>query len=190
MKYILPIFVLTMAAIANASEAGGGHEGAIEVPVKLVTYQAINVVLMFAGLIYFLKDGVKKYFVEKRELFLASANKAEAARKSAEQEHMQIQVRLSQLESTADESVSRARAEAADMKKQLIAEAEALSKKIKEEAALAAKLEVEKAKRDLRASLVQDSIESARTNLNTKVSSDDQQRLQSNFISNIQAVQK
>ena len=103
---------------------------------------------------------------------------------------MQIQTRLSKLESTADESISRARAEAADMKRQMVADAEALSKRLREEAASAAKLEVERAKNELRETLIHESLEAARTQLSSKVTAEDHKRLQSDFIQNIQAGQK
>jgi len=179
---MLPILVM-----ANEGGASGHAEG---IPLKLIGYQTVNVVIMFAGLIYFLKDGLKKYFIDKRASFLLAAEKSEAARREAEQEHLQIQVKLSKLESTADESVARAKAEAADLRKQMLVEAEAISKRIKIEADLAAKMEIQRAKITLRKELVQEAIGAARTQLDTKVTAEDHQRLQSNFINNIQAVQR
>lgn len=193
MKQFMTITTLILAAASVAFGAGaehGGEHGAIHIPTKLITYQAINVIIMFAALIYFTRAGVRKFFEEKRATYLSAAQKAESARRAAEEEHNQIQVRLSKLENTADESVSRARAEAADMKKQLIAEAEALSKRIREEAEQSARMEIQRAKNQLREALIRDSVEAAKGQLGTKVSAEDQKRLQSDFISNIQAVQK
>lgn len=187
MKQLITMTTLILAAASVAYGAGGEH-GAV--PTTLITYQAINVIIMFAALIYFTKAGVRKFFQEKRAAYLSAAQKSEAARKAAEDEHTQIQARLSKLENTADESVARARAEAADMKKQLISEAETLSKRIREEAEQSARLEVQRAKSQLRESLIKDSVEAAKGQLGTKVSAEDQKRLQSDFISNIQAVQK
>lgn len=189
MKYLLTSLLMTISLSALAQEHGA-HGDANTIPVKLVTYQTINVVMMVAALIYFLREPVRKYFAEKKNLFLSSAQKAEAARKAAEDERQKIQVRLSKLESTADESVARARAEAADMKKQLIAEAEALSKRIREEAHESARLEVEKAKNHLREALIKEALEMAKAQVSSKLTADDHQRLQSDFISHIQAVQK
>ena len=192
MKYFLSVIFTLSSLAAWAQEHGGhgeegGHDG---IPTKIIIYQTINVVLLIIGMIYFLREPLKKYFQERRSLFLSEAKKAEAARKAAEQERMDIQVRLSKLESTADESIERARAEAADMKKQLIAEAEALSKRIREEAQEAARLEAEKAKNQIREALIKESLETARTQLTARVTPEDHQRLQSHFINNIQAVQK
>jgi F-type H+-transporting ATPase subunit b len=188
MKYFFSTAIFFLACVALAAEGHGHGENAI--PVKLIIYQTINVVAMFAGLFIVLKKPVQKYFHDKRETYLQAAQKAESARKAAEEERMHIQVRLSKLESTADESVARARAEAADMKKQLIAEAEVLSKRIHDEAAEAARFEVERARNELRQSLIQDAIGAARQQLSSKITAEDHKRLQSDFIHNIQAVQK
>ncbi len=193
MKYLIStFFVLAAQAALAASEGGHGeaHGDAHAIPTKLIIYQTINVVAMLVGLVIVLKKPLQTYFQEKREGFLSAAKKAEAARKAAEQERMDIQTRLSKLESTADESISRARAEAADMKKQLIADAEATAKRIRDEAASAAKLEVERAKSELREMLIKESLEASRQQLSSKISADDHKRLQTDFIQNIQAVQK
>ncbi len=193
MKYLIPTLLvfLSQAVLANSEAAAAGHHDEhIAIPVKLVIYQTINVAAMVIGLFFVLKKPVQNYFKEKKENFLSAAKKAEAARKAAEDERMQIQTRLSKLESTADESISRARAEAADMKRQMVADAEALSKRLREEAASAAKLEVERAKNELRETLIHESLEAARTQLSSKVTAEDHKRLQSDFIQNIQAGQK
>ncbi|MEZ0390804.1 MAG: hypothetical protein ACAH59_01220 [Pseudobdellovibrionaceae bacterium] len=188
MKYLIPtlITLLSFAALA-ASEAGHDDHS---VPTQLIVHQAFNVVIIVIGLVYFVRKPLRQHFQDKRNSFLNAAQKAAAARKEAEEQRMEIQVKLNRLESTADESVARARAEAADMKKQLIAEAEALSKRIREEAEQAARLEVEKAKRNLRETLIKDSLSMARSQLSTKVTAEDHQRLQTDFLSHIQAVQK
>jgi F-type H+-transporting ATPase subunit b len=177
-------------SLVSLAEEHAAHGEAHAIPTKLIAYQTLNVVLMIVALVYFLKEPVRKFFLDKRSLFLSAAQKAEAARKAAEDEHAQIKVRLTKLESTADESVVRARAEAADMKKQLIAEAEVLSKRIRQEAEEAARNEVEKAKNQLRESLIRESLEMAKSQLASKVTPEDHKRLQTEFISNIQAVQK
>jgi len=178
--------LLSIMAQASGGEQGSGHDA---IPVQTLIYQTINVTILFAGLIYFLKNPIKNFFLDKKTLFLSASEKAQAARAAAEQEHIEIQVRLTKLESTTDESISRARAEAADLKKQLIEEAHIISKRIKSEAESAARLEIEKAKNHLREQMIAESVKLTRTQLNTKVSSEDHKRLQGDFIESIRAVQ-
>ena len=141
-------------------------------------------------MVYLLKAKVKKYFVDKKAEYVAAAEKSMSARKQAEEEHLQIKVQLNKLESTSDESISRAKAEAAEMKSQMLAEAQAISKRIREEAAATARLEVERAKVRLREELIAEAFVIAEAQMNSKVSKDDHARLQGEFINNIQAVQR
>ena len=184
------LLILFPAFVFAASEHGEhGAPTLDEHTIKTIIYQAINVAMLVGGLVYFLKDGIRTFFVDKQKAFLAHAEKAEAARRAAEQEHMQIKVQLTKLESTADETLSRARAEAADMRNQIIADAQAMSKRIHEEAQTAAHNEFEKARAALRHDLIQQASILAEQSMKNQLSREDHQRLQGDFIHNIEAVQ-
>ncbi len=176
---------LLFSAKALASEHGEGLDAH---STRTIIYQCINVVLLLGGLFYFLRKPAKEFFQNKRMAFVAAATKAEELKRSAEQARSDMQVKLTRLESTADESLARAKAEAADMKKALIAEAQALSKRIREEAEAASKLEAEKAKHQLREQMIREATAMASKQMAEKITGDDQKRLQSEFIDNIQAV--
>lgn len=184
MKLMTLISLLLMTSAAFA--AGGAHG---EVPTKTIIYQAINVVILFAGLIYFLRKPVREHFAAKRAAFLADAAKSQAAREAAEREHKEIKERLAKLENSKDESIARAKADAADLRNQLMKDAEAMSKKIQEDAKNTAANEVDRAKKQLRDELLRDAVLAARKDLSSQVSSSDQQRLQDEFVSNIKTVQ-
>jgi F-type H+-transporting ATPase subunit b len=192
MKNLIVILVtLLISALAFANEAGGEHGGGHEgIPVKLVTYQAINVAIIVIGLIYFLRGPLRAHFKTRKEMFLSAATKAEEALKQAEQERSHIELKLAKLEGSTKESIQKAKLEAQDMRAAMLKEAESISKRIKEEAEAAAKFEVLKAKNQLRKELIDDSIKSAREQLTTKVSNEDHERLQNNFVEQIQVVQK
>lgn len=177
-----------LTVLANEAH-GEAHAGLTPEIIKTVIYQTINLVLLFGGLVYFTKAAIKGFFTSKRASFLAAAEKSKATRAAAEQEHMQIQVRLTKLESTAGESISRARAEAAELKRQIVQEAQALTQRIRDEAASSARQEISRATAILRQQLIRDSMEAAQKDLG-QVSAEDQNRLQGAFINNIQAVQR
>lgn len=160
------------------------------VPWGKVGAHAFNVALLFGAIVYFAKTPVKEFFANKKSSFLAEAEKSQAARIAAEKARQDIQNKLNHLEATAAESVARARAEAQDLKRQLIAEAESSSLRLKNEAKSAAQAEVQKAKDSIRAALISESIKEARAKVQAGVTADDQARLESKFLSNIQAVQK
>lgn len=184
----LILFTLILSPMLAIAAGGEHHEGGV--PVKTIIYQVINVGLIVVGLIYFLKEGVRKAFKERQATYLAAAQKAEAARKAAENERAEMSQRLSHLENTASESIARARAEAVDLKKQIITEAENLSKRLKDDAAQTAHAEVMRAKKEIRESLIKQATETAKEQIEQQVSAADHERLQSNFIQNIQVVQK
>lgn len=186
-KTILRVLIALIIVPLSARASGGEHHEGI--PWDTITYQTINVSIVLAALFYFSKKSVKDFFSNKRSAFVEAAKKATSVRERAEQEHLEVKVRLTKLESTASESVARARAEAADLRIALLSEAEALSEKMKRDAENAAKLEVERAKVALRKQLIEESLLLARKQLATTVSIEDQKRLQDDFINNIQVVQ-
>jgi F-type H+-transporting ATPase subunit b len=180
-KYISLLIIIILPQILLA--AGGG--GFDEYTKKKVIYQAINVTILFAAGIYFLKNHVIVFFKERKEVFVMAATKAEKIQKAAEEDQMALEVKLQKLESTSEESLLRARAEAAEMKKALINEAQETTRRIKEEASLAAQLEVEKAKNKIRSEMISASLKAATVDLNTSVSEEQHKGLQKEFISGL-----
>ena len=192
MKKLSTLATLLICSVAAAAGNGahGASHGLDEHQIKTIMYQSINAAILFFGLFHFTKKPIIQLFKDKRALFLMAAEKAQEARATAECEKIDIQIRLTKLEATAEESVARARAEAADMKKQLIEEAKNLSKRIREEASGAAQLETEKAKYQIRSQMIMAATEIAHQQMKSKVSSADHKRLQVDFIENIEAVRQ
>lgn len=178
------LFILPALAFANSGEH---HEG---IPWETIGYQTVNVIILLGIIVYFGTKPIKEFFTNKKTQFLAAAEQSVKIRKAAEEAHDDIKVKLNKLESTADESVERAKADAADLIKQMLAEAESLAKKIKIDTESAANIEIERAKTHLREQLIQESLMMARKQLEAKVSNEDHKRLQGDFINNIQAVQQ
>lgn len=188
MKAILSLLVFSSASIAFANS--GGHEGhGLDAhQIKTIIYQSINVTIMFIGLIYFAKKPIQKMLTDKKEAYISAAAKAEGLKKKAEKELYEMKIRLSKLEATAEESVMRARAEAADMKNQIIGESLAISARIKAEAESAAKLEIEKAKRKIRDEMILMSSQLAKNQMSSGLTPGEQQNLKDSFIQNLGGV--
>ncbi|MFN7728893.1 MAG: hypothetical protein ACK5P7_07035 [Bdellovibrio sp.] len=176
-------------SIVLAAGSGGGH-GLDEKTTKTIIFQAINVGIMLAAMVYFLKNTVQSYFKEKRAAFLATAEKAQAAKRQAQREHDEIKNQLIKLESTADDAISRAKAEAVDMRKLMIQEAQGQVKKIQEEASRSAQIEIQRARRELRDHTIREATRLAKETIEQKVSIEDHKRLQVDFIQNIGTVQQ
>lgn len=182
MKFFLSI-LLTLFPVLALAAPGGGHAPG-EVP-TVVLYQLINLIILFSGIIYFTKDAIVSFFGGRKAAYLEAAQKSALAREQAEREFADIKYKLSQLEITRSESLEKAKAHGEEIKKTSLTEAGELSRRIRDDAALTAKLEVERAQKELRLQLLRDSMENARMVLTKDIGSSDQQKLQKDFISHV-----
>lgn len=181
MKQFLSLIVLLAPTLVFA--AGGGH-GDGEIP-KAVMYQAINVAILVAGLVYFTKDAIVQVFAGRKAAYLEAAQKSALAREQAEKEFADIKNKLANLDATREETLNKAKAHAEDLKKQILEEAQGVTKRIRDDAQLTAKLEIERAQKELRTLLLTDSVAAARVVLSKDLATADQQKLQTDFINNI-----
>ncbi|MGZ3773780.1 MAG: F0F1 ATP synthase subunit B family protein [Pseudobdellovibrionaceae bacterium] len=181
MKFLLNLFIILAPAIVFASTEGAHHEG---VP-KSVFYQFVNISILVVGLVYFTKDAIAQFFAGRKTAYLEAAQKSAFAREQAEKEFVDIKHKLDNLESTRHESINKASAHSEDLKKQILDEANQVSKRIREEAELTARLEIQRAQKELRVQLLKDSVEAARVVLTKDLGSSDQQKLQNDFINNV-----
>jgi len=187
MKKGLAFLLVLGASCAFAAGGHGEHGGEVHVP-KTVLYQAINVAILFGGLYYFLKGAIVKVYADRKAAYLAAAQKSQSAREEAEKQFADIKQKLTQLEASKEESLERAKAEAAEMKHALLKEAQETASRIKHEAEMTAKIEVQKAQAQLREQLLKDAVDTAKTVLSKDIGSADHQKLQSEFVNKVQAV--
>ncbi len=186
-KWIPFLLVLGTSATFAAGGHGEHESGPIEVP-RVVLYQAINVAILFGGIFYILRGTVVKFYSSRKTGYLAAAQKSQAAREAAEKQFVDIKHKLDQLEASQDDSLARAKAEANDMKLSLIKEAQEQAARIKNEAEQTAKIEIQKAHTHLREQLLKDSLAAAKAVLSKDIGSADHQKLQSEFVNKVQAV--
>jgi F-type H+-transporting ATPase subunit b len=192
MKRWIPVLLILLPLLAFANE--GGHEAVAHdaheshgIP-SVVWYQVLNFGLYVALLVFFLRKHVVKFFREREASFKQALVKAEQAKHEAEKKRGEIHQRLTHLETSTEESLAKARAEAEALKAKIIAEAEELSAKMKEEAKRTAELEIERAKTHLREELLAQATEMSKKMLVEKMAEQDQKRLQTEFIDKIQVV--
>lgn len=182
-----PIFLLLTVLLSSAIAGATSGEHSAGVP-TVVFWQFINLVILFSGLIYILKDKVKKSFLEKRENYLLESAKSQKAEKEAERQYQDLKHRLEKLQEGAAESKARAEVEAAELKAKVIADAQSQAQKIKEEAQDFARIETSKAYRALKQATVQEAFRLARQVLSKDIGSQDHSKLQSQFAENLNGV--
>ncbi len=181
-------FFAAVAAIsfgAQAEEHGGTHSN--EIP-GYVLWQVINLTILAVALYKYGKDPIKDYFMNRQAEYLKQAEKSRAIFLEAEKEYADVKVRLETLSSTADTSIEKAKQDADEQKKQMIADARAAAVRLKEEAQLAAKLEAHRDTVRAKNEIVLQALSGARHVLTTDIGGQDHQRLQSDFNKNIETV--
>lgn len=185
MKVLANLLILTLPALAFA--AGGHHDEGIP---KAVWYQIVNVLILVGGITYFTKDAIVSFFSGRKTEFVSAAAKSALAREEAERQFVDIKNKLAAIDTTRAETLKKAEAHAADLKKQIADEANEVTRRIREEAALTARLEGERAQRELRQNLLKDSVQAAQIVLSKDIGAADHQKLQKEFIKDIDGVSR
>ena len=185
MKLIL--ILVAMFAVRVFAEEHGGHE-LHEIPWKTLGVQTFNFIILVGGLIYLLRDAVRGHFSERLKTYSDLVQRAENAKAEAEKSHKEIELRLRHLESSAEKSVDQAAVEAAEVKRKVIADAQVVAKRIQEDAQRSIQIEAEKARVALRRDLLNKALESTQDYFKKNLGTNEQKRLQNEFVEKIQVV--
>lgn len=180
-RYIVFALLLTPSLAVAAPGHGDG------VPWSTVFWQCFNLTILFSVIIYLVAKPTREFFSHRRASFLEAQQKSQSAKKAAEDQLTEIRNRLAQLESTKEESLARALGEASSMRDQLIKEAHEVAQRIRTEAQATVRMEVLRAQTELKDSFVRESVQAARTVLEKDIGSQDHQRLQEQFVNQLQA---
>lgn len=180
------IMYFSSAALASGGEHG--VEGAVTIPTQTVFYQALNLGILLIGGIYYFRNSIKNIFIQRQAVFLESAKKSQQAREAAEKSFEEIKGKIHELSLTHETSLQNAHNHAKDVKKQIEDETRDMMKRIKEDAELAVRMEVTRAKAELREQLLKDAFSHTEKKLQTEVSGEDQKRLQSSFSKHLEGL--
>ena len=189
-RNVVIIFGILLLFKAAAWAAGGegveaGHEG---IPIQ-VLYQAINFSIL-VGLLYFVtRKKVTAHLIGRGEAHAAAKVQAKKAVDEAEERHKDLTSKLQSLQQTEEQTIRRAQNEAMEMKSKLIQDAEALAKRMIDDARKTTTFEHEKAKQGLREEALELALKQARDAIQNNVTKDDQKNLQKQFIDSIGAAQ-
>jgi F-type H+-transporting ATPase subunit b len=182
------IRLMLFAAQAWAEEGHGAHGGPVEIPWKNLWAQGFNLAVLLGLLFYVLRHSVKAHFETRAREYEQLVARAEAARQEAEQNKQAIEQRLTKLQASAERTAQEAKGEADKLRTKLMEEAKVLTAKMEQEAQRSAALELEKAKAELRHELLERALSSAGENLGKNLSSNEQKKLQHEFVEKIQVV--
>jgi len=183
--------IWTLILLISQAWAGGGGEHAAghgEIPWNSIFVQAFNLAFLLGLLVYLLRKSVSETFATRARDYQQMVSRAETARLEAEKSKREVKDKLAKLESTADQVVQRARTEAEELRARMMSEAKALTLRMQQEAERTVKVEVEKAKGELRGELMAKATQAARENLQKNMTGTEQTKLQKEFAEKIQVV--
>ena len=180
---------LLLNALAWAQENGAEHATeAVTIPWSNIWAQAVNLFFLVGLLVYFLRHAVKQHFAQRAAEYREMVDRAEAARKEAEENRAQATARLQKLEAGAEQSAATAKSESEALRQRLVNEAKNLSQRLAVEAQRTAAVELEKARLELRRELLGKALSTAGENLKKNLGSVEQKKLQNEFAEKIEVV--
>lgn len=188
-SWVLVIIIATLPFLSYAAGGDGHHSGLDEKKIKTMIFQAINVTILLGGLIYFTSAGIRGFLESRRKLFIEARDKAQQALKRAEEDRANIQAKLSKIEGTRQDTIARAEAEAVELKKSLIKEAQETAASIRRDAEETCRTELAKAKAEIRNYLIENARQGAQAQLQKGISAEEHKKLNGQFLKSIEAVQ-
>lgn len=176
--------IIVLLMVTESFAVGGGFTAEVK---TMVTYQIINLAILFGLLGYLLKDKVHDFFHGRKRDFETELLKAEEARIEAEKQQTEISEKISNVERHAEHHLSKAKKEAYELKQNLIKDAQGLADKIILEAKRTAKTELERAKAELKREVLTEAIDMAESNIKTNIQQNDHSKLQDSFVEEVGA---
>lgn len=159
---------------------------AVEIPFHELGPQIFNF-LIFAGLLfYFLRKPTIDMFANRASNYHAAVNKASQALEEALARKQEIESKLTEMKRGHKESIAQAKKEAEALKANAVEEARAEAKRMAEEAERTIRVELDKAKTELRNFMLQQAISMADKDLGGQLDANEQKRLQKEFVGKIQ----
>ncbi|MCB0347832.1 MAG: ATP synthase F0 subunit B [Bdellovibrionales bacterium] len=169
-------------ALAASSAHGEGHS---QIPVMTIVAQAVNFGALILILVFLTRKQVRSLFTNRRQEFDIAVQRAQAAKKDAENRQKEILAQLKEIEDTYQDSINKATAKAESVRQSMVEDAKQAAERIRQETEATYKNEVNSAIMSLKAELLSSSIESAETLLKTKMQKSDHENLQDSLMKTI-----
>lgn len=185
---IRTVMLLALTYTSAVYAASAGHGDGHGVPWTTIAVQAFNFLLLMGILVFALRKTVKAHFATRAQEYTDLVQRAEVARKQAETAKKEVEARLARLESSSVDTVKQAEAEAGVLKARMAEEAQQMARKLEQEAQRTAAVELEKAKAELRRELLQRALANSKESLAKNLGSNEQKKLQNEFVEKIQVV--
>ena len=175
-------FLLVLLGDYVHAASGGAHD-VHDIPWKeLIIPQTVNVTIFLTILFILLRKPIKNHFSGKVQDFEQAKKDAEAAKEQAQATHADVQLKLEELKSSADQNLKTAHADAEALKLKIIDEAKSHAERLEKEARNSATHELQKAMFSLRTELLNKSVDIARDEVKSNTNSSVEASLQKEFV--------
>lgn len=174
------LLLISLLSSQNLMAAGA-------IPTDLITVQLVNVFIFIGILVYFLRPVIKNHFQSRKNLYVETVNKAEVLKKDADAQKAEIESKIASFKSDSEAELKRTKEEAEKLKASIIEQGEALSANIKKEAQKTIENELSKAKANLKQSILEQSLNEARSKFASNLSGDDHKNMNKRFVDSVGA---
>jgi F-type H+-transporting ATPase subunit b len=172
------LFLVLIPVLARASEEGGGHES------KLF-WHAINLALALGVIGYFARAPIRTYMAERRQNIEAGIEAARRQLAEAERQLAACDERMTSLDHEIEEIRRSVRAQAANERERLLADARAMAERIRRDAHTAVEQESRRAREELRNEAAEMAVRLAGDLLKRQVTDSDRARLVDDFVERV-----
>ena len=152
---------------------------------KNVVYQALNLLILLLVLVYYLKQPIKNFLIERRGILGNEIDDAEKALAEAKRIRDEYEGKLGNIENEIKSLRESIRRQGEIEREEILKQARVASEKMKKEATETIKLETAKAHRDIRTKAVAIAIDIAEDLIRKGMTESDKGRLIEDFVSRI-----
>jgi F-type H+-transporting ATPase subunit b len=181
----ISLAILGTAALAFASEGGGGHaDGGAQLKDfmwRVIDFAALAGIIIWA----LVKQNVKGGLKARQDAIETTLREAAEARDAAERKLKEYTAKLESANKEIDELSATIKTDAAAEKVRIIAEATAMAAKIKEQAEQTVVLEVQKARTVLRQEAARLAVDLAEKKIRENITKSDQDKLVGDYLSKV-----
>lgn len=183
---LLVVVCVASSGVAGIALASGGEHAADDHALRHVLFQALNLGLLLAVLIYFGRKPIANFFADRRETIATELSDAADLLSQAEQRNSELQRRLVDLGSEVDGIREDAASRAEEDAERILADARATAERIRRDAQAAVAQELRRAQSELRDEAADLAMDLAARKLSEQVADADRERLVDEFITRIE----
>lgn len=186
MILLLNLFLSISAAWASSGGHGGGGEH--EIPWTALYPQFLNFTAVIVLIVIFGRKKIAAHFHGRKAMYTDLVTRSQLAKNQAEDHKQKIVERLTRLDQTTSDSIQKAKAEASDIKRNIIRDAQEIAKRLETDAARFSQFELERARTELRNEIISQAFDGAVSILATDVKPGRHKILHSEFAPKIKVV--